>query len=586
VADWLRLRAAGVTADSTGRARWYAALRTDIARARVPRVEASARERAEDYAGAARAFEALGDRVAALRLRLAGRPGDAARDTVQRALVALVTTRAGSSSARSATELLDREFALLTGAEQLAVARSAAVAGPTARAAAGFAAAFKQNEGTPRDRFTYATLLSRLGRDREAAAQFARISAPADLAATAAYRRARSILRDGRAGEAAAALRAVLRDHPRHAGAASSALFLLGDLATDDGRDADARGAFLDLARRYPTSTYAPAARFRAAIIALTGDSARVAALELDTLALRYPRSGEALAAVYWSGRAWDQAGERERARARWRAAAAREPLSYYAMLAARRLGEPAWAPPPAADRLPRVAAVDSAMARAALLERLGMSVEARYEYDRLTADAGQSTVRLLATAGAFRARGLTSAAIRLGRRAMDQGAPRDAASYRLVYPVHHEDVLAAEAAEHELDRALVAALIRQESNFTAHATSPAGARGLMQVMPAVGRDVARALDFPVWDPVLLYQPDVNLQLGAAHLAGVLDRYDHPALALAAYNAGGARVARWSAKRGTADRELFVERIPYRETRDYVRIILRNRELYAALYGW
>jgi soluble lytic murein transglycosylase len=107
-----------------------------------------------------------------------------------------------------------------------------------------------------------------------------------------------------------------------------------------------------------------------------------------------------------------------------------------------------------------------------------------------------------------------------------------------------------------------------------------------MQVMPAVGQRIARALGYPFWDPVLLYQPDVNVQLGTAHLAGILGQYPAPEYALADYNAGGSRVRRWRAKPGTRDPELFVERIPYAETRDYVRIVLRNRELYRALYGW
>jgi soluble lytic murein transglycosylase len=101
-----------------------------------------------------------------------------------------------------------------------------------------------------------------------------------------------------------------------------------------------------------------------------------------------------------------------------------------------------------------------------------------------------------------------------------------------------------------------------------------------------VGAALARSLGFPRWDPVLLYQPDVNVQLGVRHLAGAIRRYSHPAYALAAYNAGDSRARRWSAKPGGDDPELFVERIPFTETRDYVRIILRNRELYRALYRW
>jgi soluble lytic murein transglycosylase len=104
--------------------------------------------------------------------------------------------------------------------------------------------------------------------------------------------------------------------------------------------------------------------------------------------------------------------------------------------------------------------------------------------------------------------------------------------------------------------------------------------------MPAVGRSIARARDFPLWNPALLSQPDVNIELGSSHLATLIDQYGPIEHVLAAYNAGGSRVARWREKEGASDPEVFVERIPYEETRDYVRIVLRNREFYRALYPW
>jgi soluble lytic murein transglycosylase len=154
-----------------------------------------------------------------------------------------------------------------------------------------------------------------------------------------------------------------------------------------------------------------------------------------------------------------------------------------------------------------------------------------------------------------------------------------------LIYPLIHEDALQAEAAEQRLDPSFVAAVIRQESNFNPGATSPAGARGLAQVMPELGERLARELNYPVWDPVLLYQPDVSIQLGAFHLRELLGVYDQRAHILAAYNAGRSRVERWSKRIGVDDPEVFAERISFVETRDYVRIIQRNEEIYRALYG-
>jgi soluble lytic murein transglycosylase len=191
----------------------------------------------------------------------------------------------------------------------------------------------------------------------------------------------------------------------------------------------------------------------------------------------------------------------------------------------------------------------------------------------------------LLVLANALRSQGLAAPAIQLARRALAQGAPADARTYRLIYPMVHVDALLAEATEHGLAPSFVAALIRQESSFNPSATSPAGARGLAQVMPELGERLARELNYPVWDPVLLYQPDVSIQLGTFHLRELLSRYDQRAHILAAYNAGSPRVERWSKRIGVTDPEVFAEQISFVETRDYVRVIQRNEEIYRALYG-
>lgn len=591
IADWLRLRAAGVTASSRERADLYAAISIPAARERVAIVDARARERSGDVAGAIAAFDSLGLTVTALRLRLGDstsvpKPSAADSAAVRSSLVKLLTTRRGSSTAREALALLDEAFGRLSASEELRAARSAAVSGPASRAATGFERAFHAGLGNSRDRFTYASILSRLGRDREAAAQFARVKSPSSLAASAAYQHARSLLRAGKGSASRTALRQVIRDYGRDKEAASHALYLLADLATDEGRDGPARSAFREVAVRYPTSTLAASAAFRAALIAYTKGSYRTAAREWDELVKRHPSSHEALAAEYWSGRAWSAAGDSTAARARWTSVESRERLSYYSMLAARRLGHAPWVPAAAPDSFIAVPSIDSAFARAALLDRLGMDPEAELEYSYAREHPGTTSDSILATAAVFRAHGLASRGILLARLALSKGASPDAMVYRLLYPVSLDAALEAEAAGHELDPSLVAALIRQESRFNPHATSPVGARGLMQIMPRVGHTIADGLDFPAWDAALLYQPDVSLQLGTSHLADLLSGYSDDCRALAAYNAGKSRVERWAKKHGASDPEIFIERIPFRETRDYVRIIQRNRELYASLYGW
>jgi soluble lytic murein transglycosylase len=108
----------------------------------------------------------------------------------------------------------------------------------------------------------------------------------------------------------------------------------------------------------------------------------------------------------------------------------------------------------------------------------------------------------------------------------------------------------------------------------------------MMQVMPEVGRGLSRRLRWPLWDPVLLFQPDVSLELGHYHLANLFDRYKEGEQVLAAYNAGGNKLPGWLQRAGTEDAEVFIERIPFAETRDYVRIVLRNAEFYRRMYDW
>lgn len=584
VGDWLLLRAAAVTGDSVMRARLYHRMTNPLARARIPWAEASAHERTGDLQGAARRYAAAGDRLTSLRLRLASTPDSAPRALLRRDLLALAAARQGSA-AREAIGILDSIFAPLAPAEELIVGRAAAESGLQPRAISGFARALAAGLGSSEDHFTYGTALTRLGRNGEAAVQFKLVREPMSLAALAAYQSARSLVRDGQLDKGRAALVEVIRKYPRDTAAAASAFFLRADLASDDRGDLEARRLYWVVATRYPTSRFAPTSRFRAAMIALLGGQPKLAAKEFDALAERYPGSDEAVAATYWAGRSWADAGDSTIAQSRWQTVTGRDPLSYYAALSARRLGVEAWVPSAATDSFPADPDLDRQISSAALLARLGLAAEARWELDRLARSADSSPERLLIIANAFRGQGLASQAIQLARRALARGAAADARTYRLIYPVVHEDALLAEAVEHRLDVSLIAALIRQESNFNPAATSPAGARGLAQVMPELGERLARDLAYPVWDPILLYQPDVSIQLGAVHLGELFARYDQRAHILAAYNAGTSRVERWSKRIGVEDPEVFAERISFVETRDYVRIIQRNEDIYRSLYG-
>ena len=381
-----------------------------------------------------------------------------------------------------------------------------------------------------------------------------------------------------------AALRSVADRFASDAEVASSALYLLADLASDAGSDDTAIAAYRELYRKYPSNSRADDARFRAAILDLVHGRSRPAAVAFDSIVTGFPTSNERTASRYWSGRAWKAAGDSKKAAASWEAVLADQPASYYAIASARRLNRAPWAPAAAPEKFAPSPWVDSAFARIALLQRLGMDTEVRFELDGLEERAAASKESALAAANAFRSHGEAPRAIRIATKMIEQG-DHDARIYRLAFPLVDRPELERQAKAQKLDAALVAGVIRQESAFDPHALSVANARGLMQVLPSVGAEIAKAMHYPVWSPVLLYDPDVNLQIGAAHLAAATEQYGDLTRVLAAYNAGNSRVDRWSKKTGTDDAELFAEQIPFVETRDYVRVVQRNREIYRVLYG-
>jgi soluble lytic murein transglycosylase len=379
-------------------------------------------------------------------------------------------------------------------------------------------------------------------------------------------------------------LRAITTAYPKDTSAAS-ALLLLADLATDENRDQDARQTLAALLKRFPTGRHATNARFRAGMISYIQGDRKGAAAEFDSLIARDSNSTEALAAAYWAGRSYAALGDKTRSSARWRSIIAQEPLSYYAVMAAKRLDTTLVASDRSPSNYARIPEVDTTMSRIVALKDVGMDVEAGFENDRLFRDALADPNRIVATAHALAGTDQASRSIALGRRALDD-IGRSPENYRLYFPVLERETLISSSKENGLDPVLVAALIRQESNFNPLATSPAGARGLMQLMPAVGKTVAATKGIGPWDPDLLYQPAINIRLGTAHLRDLVRKYPEVVKVLAAYNAGESRVEKWSSKTGASDPEVFTERIPFVETRDYVRTILRNRAYYQPLYPW
>jgi soluble lytic murein transglycosylase len=228
--------------------------------------------------------------------------------------------------------------------------------------------------------------------------------------------------------------------------------------------------------------------------------------------------------------------------------------------------------------------AAESGLARLDTLILAGLDTEAQLEVRGLLARTPQSLDDLLAWSGGLSARGWGSAGVRLGWVATTR-AGNDARVLRAVFPWPWRAAVTAEAREFGVDPLLFAAIVRQESEFDLEALSRSGARGLAQLMPGTAAQAARGLDVTLY-PEWLTVPDLNLHLGAAHLAELLRRFGgRVEVAVAAYNAGAAPVSRWLSRPGADDPDQFIEQIPFPETRGYVRAVLRNCDLYRALYA-
>jgi soluble lytic murein transglycosylase len=155
----------------------------------------------------------------------------------------------------------------------------------------------------------------------------------------------------------------------------------------------------------------------------------------------------------------------------------------------------------------------------------------------------------------------------------------------RLYYPIEEGSLLPERAKEFELDTAVLRGLVRQESVFDANARSRAGAMGLMQLMPATAKSLSRSVLRARYRRAFLYDPGVNARLGAAYLRRLLDRFGNSTLlALAAYNGGPTRVARFVRENPDLPEDELFESIPLYETRDYVRRVLLFAESYRELY--
>ncbi len=371
------------------------------------------------------------------------------------------------------------------------------------------------------------------------------------------------------------------------------------------GRLSDAQAIWARALRDFPDGDTTPESTWRLAFSRYLGGESEAARETAASLAaLPFGSDGVHVAAgMYWSAR-WalypnvdapraPHAAGREAAVAGWRRLCEEHPRSFYAILAYSRLVEEAPEVAAALAKRPpdhrtgaegtpwrvRQGLWEHPGARAAIdLARLGLIKEALVEWRRLSPDAFEPDE--VAWMIEIRARNgdwlFAHDELRRWLKTHPAGTlgPNEPEVLRVAYPDRYWTEVQAATASARFEPRLFHALVREESNFNKDIVSPAGAKGLSQLMPATAREVAGWLGKTVTDEAV-FDVSTNLTLGGKYFDVMHKQHEgSPYLSLAAYNAGGGRVKQWVGEWGNVPTDEFVERIPYKETRDYVKRVM------------
>ena len=351
-----------------------------------------------------------------------------------------------------------------------------------------------------------------------------------------------------------------------------------------------------------PCSNYAPSVHWRAAWLNYRLGNYADAARMMDEQLTRYAGGQEVPAALYWRARLYaDQDHNPAMAAKYYRTLTRVYRHYYYADLAEQRLAQmgltdsdaptgsavlDALQPEEVPELSDDVPDQDPHLVKARLLANAGLN---EYIAPEIQAADGADEWGSLAEAQIYASYGEAWRAMHLMKRAIPYytSAPIDAiplAYWRILFPENYWPIIKEYSAQNGLDPYMVASLIRQESEFNPGAISYANAWGLMQLLPSVGRDLARHEGIRHFDTRDLLDPATNIHLGCIYLRQMLDKFGGRAeYAFAAYNAGDNRVEDWQSAGQFHDMDVFVESIPFTQTRDYVQAIMRNESIYRAL---
>ncbi len=382
----------------------------------------------------------------------------------------------------------------------------------------------------------------------------------------------------------------------------SEALFSSGNMYLLRKEYPSAIQYYLEEAKRFPRSEHASPAHWRAAWLNYRIRDYSDAARLMDEQLALFADGKEVPAALYWRGRLYlDQERQPSMAAAYFQTETRVYRHYYYAAIAQERLASLGGVTPATVNMLSNmqpeqiptltedVPDDDPHLAKAQLLANAGLN---DYLAQEIHAAEGSDSWGSLAEARLYASYGEAYRAMRSLKRAIPfyTSAPIDAlplAYWRILFPEVYWPTIKAESERNGLNPYMVASLIRQESEFNPRVISYANAYGLMQLLPSVGRQMAKQEGVSSHlEADALLDPAINIKLGTAYLKQTLDKFGgHQEYAFAAYNAGDSRVTDWQSASTYTGIDEFVESIPFTETRDYVQAIIRNEEIYKELDG-
>ncbi len=399
--------------------------------------------------------------------------------------------------------------------------------------------------------------------------------------AEAAISLARASLAQSQADEATERFAAFVDRFPKHA-LADEAAFMGAWTAFNAGQYPECATRFEAFLARWKSSRRIDDALWYAAFCTRLAGRPEVSNRFLEQLERR--SSKLAAQAVYWQARNTEAP---EKAIPIYRKTMERSPTSWYAWLARLRLAELDVEPAPLELRARVSADAEPAgerQRRAALLLRLGLARQAHEELEQAVRDPSLETKASAAVCASLEATDLAYrlAASRLWREAFGKGDP---VSLGLLYPRPYAAQVESAAQAVKLDPYFVWSIMRRESAFDPSATSPARAFGLMQLLLPTAQEIAQVAGAPAPETADLHDPARNIPLAAWYLAELTGRFGSAALAAAAYNGGAAAVERWLAEHAGVPLDEFVELIPYKETRHYVKGVLGDYFTYRALWS-